>query len=72
MDGPVRSLTWPELDDQVARLAQVLLDEGIGAGDVVGIQLPNTVEIVIAVQAARAARAAGRTAPQPAGQDTQT
>jgi acyl-CoA synthetase (AMP-forming)/AMP-acid ligase II len=48
MDGPVRTLTWPELDDQVSRLAQVLLDEGITAGDVVGIQLPNTVEIAVA------------------------
>ncbi len=48
MDGPVRSLTWPELDDQVSRLAQVLLDEGITVGDVVGIQLPNTVEIAVA------------------------
>jgi acyl-CoA synthetase len=48
MDGPVRSLTWPELDEQVSRLAQVLLDEGITAGDVVGVQLPNTVEIAVA------------------------
>jgi acyl-CoA synthetase len=48
MDGPVRSLTWPQLDEQVSRLAQVLLEEGIGAGDVVGIQLPNTVEIAVA------------------------
>src|SRR5580700_6459995 len=47
-DGPVRSLTWPQLDEQVSRLAQVLLDEGIAAGDVVGVQLPNTVEIVVA------------------------
>ena len=42
MDGPVRSLTWPQLDEQVSRLAQVLLDAGIGPGDVVGVQLPNT------------------------------
>jgi len=48
MDGPFRTLTWPELDEQVSRLAQVLLDEGITAGDVVGIQLPNTVEIAVA------------------------
>jgi len=48
MDGPVRTLTWPELDEQVSRLAQVLLDGGVGPGDVVGIQLPNTVEIVVA------------------------
>ena len=48
LDGPFRSLTWPQLDEEVSRLAQVLLDEGIGIGDVVGIQLPNTVEIAVA------------------------
>ena len=48
MDGPARSLTWPQLDEQVSRLAQVLLDAGIGPGDVVGVQLPNTVEIAVA------------------------
>jgi acyl-CoA synthetase (AMP-forming)/AMP-acid ligase II len=48
MDGPVAALTWNELDEQVSRLAQVLLDEGVGAGDVVAIQLPNTVEIAVA------------------------
>ena len=48
VDGPVRSLTWPELDEQVSRLAQVLLDLGVRPGDVVGVQLPNTVEIAIA------------------------
>jgi acyl-CoA synthetase (AMP-forming)/AMP-acid ligase II len=48
LDGPFRTLTWPELDEQVSRLAQVLLAEGVGTGDVVGVQLPNTVEIVVA------------------------
>ena len=48
MDGPARSLTWPQLDEQVSRLAQVLLDAGIGPGDVIGVQLPNTVEIAVA------------------------
>jgi acyl-CoA synthetase len=48
MDGPARTLTWPQLDDQVSRLAQVLLDQGVTAGDVVGVQLPNTVEIAVA------------------------
>src|SRR6204780_3116539 len=47
-DGPARALTWRQADDEVSRLAQVLLDEGITAGDVVGIQLPNTVEIAVA------------------------
>src|SRR5689334_21357176 len=36
------------LDGEVSRRAQVLMDEGIGIGDVVGIQLPNTVEIAAA------------------------
>ena len=48
VDGPVRSLTWPQLDEQVSRLAQVLLEAGLGPGDVVGVQLPNTVEIAVA------------------------
>jgi acyl-CoA synthetase len=48
LDGPFRVLTWPQLDEEVSRLAQVLLDEGIGTGDVVGVQLPNTVEIAVA------------------------
>ncbi|HEX3313095.1 MAG TPA: AMP-binding protein, partial [Streptosporangiaceae bacterium] len=48
LDGPFRTLTWPQLDEQVSRLAQVLLAEGAGSGDVIGVQLPNTVEIVVA------------------------
>jgi len=52
VDGPVRSLTWPQLDEQVSRLAQVLLEAGIGPGDVVGVQLPNTVEIAVASRSA--------------------
>ena len=33
LDGPFRSLTWPQLDEEVSRLAQVLLDQGIRTGD---------------------------------------
>ena len=47
-DGQGRALTWTQVDDEVSRLAQVLLDEGVTAGDTVGVQLPNTVEIVVA------------------------
>lgn len=47
VEGPFRELTWAELEDQVDRMAQVLLDEGVKTGDVVGVQLPNCVEIVI-------------------------
>jgi acyl-CoA synthetase len=42
---PPRRLTWRELDDEVSRLAGVLLDEGLGQGDVLAVQLPNTVEL---------------------------
>jgi acyl-CoA synthetase (AMP-forming)/AMP-acid ligase II len=46
-DGPARTLSWTQVHDEVSRLAQVLLDEGVTAGDAVGVQLPNTVEIVV-------------------------
>jgi acyl-CoA synthetase len=48
LEGPFRELTWSELDDEVDRMAQVLLEQGIQPGDVVGVQLPNSVEIVVA------------------------
>ncbi|MGP9610737.1 (2,3-dihydroxybenzoyl)adenylate synthase [Corynebacterium sp. AOP36-E1-14] len=38
-----RSLTWSELDDGVARAASVLADAGVGPGDGVVVQLPNSV-----------------------------
>jgi len=41
-------LTWRELDERVMRLAAGLKAKGIGAGDVVAIQLPNTPEFLIA------------------------
>jgi acyl-CoA synthetase len=47
-DGPARELSWPQVDDEVCRLARVLLEAGVTPGDVVGIQLPNTIEIVVA------------------------
>jgi acyl-CoA synthetase len=40
-----RRLTWSELDTEVARLAAVLAAHGVGAGDVVAVQLPNSVDI---------------------------
>ncbi|GAA3456180.1 class I adenylate-forming enzyme family protein [Dactylosporangium matsuzakiense] len=43
-----RRLTWAELDAEVDRLATVLLDYGAEQGDVLAVQLPNTVELVIA------------------------
>ncbi|MGH1561233.1 class I adenylate-forming enzyme family protein [Mumia sp. DW29H23] len=41
-----RRLTWNELDHEVTFLAARLLDLGLGRGDVLGVQLPNTIELV--------------------------
>lgn len=43
-----RRLTWAELDAEVDALAAVLHARGIGPDTVVGTQLPNTVELVVA------------------------
>ena len=53
MDGPFRSLTWPQLDEEVSRLAQVLLDEGLRAGDVVRFarRRPHPGELLAAIPA---------------------
>lgn len=40
-----RRLTWAELDAEVTHLAAQLLELGVGRGDVVGIHLPNSIEI---------------------------
>ncbi|MGI8331213.1 class I adenylate-forming enzyme family protein [Actinomadura scrupuli] len=42
-----RRLTWRELDEEVTGLADVLLRHGVGAGDVLAVHLPNTVELVV-------------------------
>ncbi|WP_433086504.1 class I adenylate-forming enzyme family protein [Dactylosporangium sp. CA-052675] len=47
-----RRLTWAELDAQTDRLAAVLLSLGARPGDVLAVQLPNTVELVVAYLAA--------------------
>ncbi|WP_456695918.1 class I adenylate-forming enzyme family protein [Aeromicrobium sp. P5_D10] len=39
-------LTWSELDAQVGLLAAELLSCGVGEGDVVGLQLPNSADLV--------------------------
>lgn len=39
-------LTWAELSTRVDSVASVLLEHGIGEGDVVGVQLPNSVDLV--------------------------
>lgn len=48
MDLPPRRVTWNELSADVDRLAAVLLAQGLGEGDVIAVQLPNTVELACA------------------------
>lgn len=43
-DGAPYSLSYAQLDDQVARLCTVLLADGLGKDDVVVLQMPNCVE----------------------------
>ncbi|WP_220182924.1 class I adenylate-forming enzyme family protein [Sphaerisporangium album] len=52
MDGPARRLTWAELGAEADRIAAVLLGTGLGAGDVVAVQLPNSVELAVTFLAA--------------------
>jgi acyl-CoA synthetase len=41
-----RRLTWTELDGETTHLASRLLELGLRRGDVLGVQVPNTVELV--------------------------
>lgn len=50
-DSPSHTLSWRELADQVARLAQWLRGQGIGRGDVVAAYLPNIPQTVVAMLA---------------------
>lgn len=49
---PARRLTWRELDREVDRLAGIFLDHDLEPGHVLGVQLPNTVELVATILAA--------------------
>jgi acetyl-CoA synthetase len=50
-DGTVRTLTYAELSDQVARVRGGLRNHGIGKGDAVAIYLPMVPEAIIALYA---------------------
>ncbi|WKG10292.1 amino acid adenylation domain-containing protein [Nocardia sp. PE-7] len=47
----IGSLTYAELDERSNRIARLLIDRGIGAGDLVAIGIPRSVESVLAVWA---------------------
>jgi acyl-CoA synthetase (AMP-forming)/AMP-acid ligase II len=47
-DGAPRRLTWAEVGAEVKRLAGSLYRAGVRQGDVVGVQLPNIVELACA------------------------
>jgi acetoacetyl-CoA synthetase len=53
-DKVKRRLSWAELTDQVARLAQALKAEGVGVGDRVAGYVPNMPEAVIGMLATAA------------------
>ncbi|MGW6724320.1 amino acid adenylation domain-containing protein [Nocardia sp. NPDC055029] len=45
------SLSYAELDERSSRIARLLIDRGIGAGDLVAIGIPRSIESVLAVWA---------------------
>jgi bile acid-coenzyme A ligase len=51
MGGDERTLSWQELDQQSSQLARVLTERGIGMGDRVALELPNSIELVLDVLA---------------------
>ncbi|MFI6871630.1 amino acid adenylation domain-containing protein [Nocardia sp. NPDC050406] len=52
------TLSYAELDDRVRRLARVIAGYGIGAGEFVGIALPRSTDLVVAILAVLRAGAA--------------
>jgi bile acid-coenzyme A ligase len=49
--GTGRELTWKYLDQRSNQVARAMMDRGVGLGDRVGLELPNSVEMVEAVLA---------------------
>jgi len=47
VDLAIQRASWDDLQAQSEALAAVLLAQGIGEGDVVAVQLPNTVELIV-------------------------
>ncbi|WP_447396502.1 AMP-binding protein, partial [Staphylococcus aureus] len=44
--GDPRRLSWNQLESEVIALAAGFSEVGLGRGDVLGVQMPNTVELV--------------------------
>jgi acyl-CoA synthetase len=57
VDLDPRRVTWNELNTEVEQLAAVLRQQGIGEGDILAVQLPNTIELAVAYLAAWRVRA---------------
>ncbi|WP_263251409.1 amino acid adenylation domain-containing protein [Saccharopolyspora rosea] len=51
-------LSYAELDERVTRLARVLVERGVGPGDIVGVMLPRSPELIVGLLAVMAAGAA--------------
>src|SRR5437868_3209288 len=47
LGGPIKRLTWAQLGAEADRVAGVLYARGIRPGDVVAVQLPNSVELAV-------------------------
>ncbi len=52
VSGPVKRLTFSEIDAAVDRIGNWLFEAGLREGDIVLVQMPNTVEIVLVYLAA--------------------
>jgi len=50
-EGETRSLTYRELYEQVNKVANALRSLGLGKGDAIGLYMPMTIEIVVAMLA---------------------
>jgi acyl-CoA synthetase (AMP-forming)/AMP-acid ligase II len=57
VDLPIQRASWNDLDRRVDELAAVLLDNGVGEGSVLAVQLPNIVELAVAYLAGWRVRA---------------
>jgi bile acid-coenzyme A ligase len=52
MDGSEQSITWSQLDRRSSQVAAALAERGVGFGDLVGLGIRNSPELVFAILAA--------------------